>query len=873
MEHLLRQSVHYCAILLIAILTSVLTACGGGGEDLLAPPPGQGGGGGGGNIPITERLEITPVNQILPVGVTQQYTAIAYYSDGTQKNVTTQVEWRSSATNIAPIQSVTGSTPGLATTQNSGQTQIQATLTSAATSTQPAKQLLSNIALLNVWDAALINLTIRPATALIPVGNTQQYDAKVCYSNKLCLDTASLPEGVTLPLTWQNITGSSIASINSVTGLANGLQSGQATFSASIALPDGSTVISSNQAVLTVFDATLASIIISPVNTLIPKGGIQEYQATGQYQTSNGTIAQDVTHLVTWNSSNTAIGDAPNYSVGTVCTNSGTRCAITHGLADGTTTINATLGSITSNQATLRVVDANLLAIEITPPTWAMPIGGTNQYRAIGIYNNNQRFNLTNAVEWKTSVTNPIVATINSAGLATGTTAGNIKISATLTLPDGTRIDSNTADLTVWDANLVSLRIAPVSWIMPISAEKQFVLYGSYNNGQEYLLSSTAAQSWVAADTAIADITNTGLATGLSAGSTTLTATVWQPPYTSTPVNKTADLTVFDTNLLSVKIEPQNCITPVFGTNCEFIVLGQYDGVQIPQPIPSQYITWSYDNTIASLDINGQAIGLQSGITDITAIVTPPTGGATINSSNTAQLAVFDATLASIEITPNQHTMSTIGSTKQYQAFAHYSGIPSPVNITTLSGRQLQWSSSGAAATIDPATGIVTAQRVGNAFITATLTLPDNSVITPDLAINDDSNGDGKGDATSTVIDIATACEGVKGLFVAGTGCFSKPPQPNYSYVWSAASGYCQGLTTEGVTWLLPDNTQLTALDNAYANSELMNAGWEIYQKYWSSTPDPQSSGRRYYYSLSDGTSSLVTDDSYQGVTCLSNLP
>lgn len=859
MEHLLRQSVHYCAILLIAILTSVLTACGGGGEDLLAPPPGQGGGGGG-NIPITERLEITPVNQILPVGVTQQYTAIAYYSDGTQKNVTTQVEWRSSATNIAPIQSVTGSTPGLATTQNSGQTQIQATLTSAATGTQPAKQLLSNIALLNVWDASLVNLTIQPATARIPVGNTQQYDAKVCYSNNLCLDTASLPEGVTLPLTWQNIAGGSIANINSTTGLANGLQSGQATFSASIVLPDGSTVISSNQAVLTVFDATLASIVISPINTLIPKGGIQEYQATGQYQTSNGTVAQDVTHLVTWNSSNTAIADAPNYSAGTVCTNSGTRCAITQGLADGTTTINATLGSITSNQATLRVVDANLLAIEITPPTWTMPIGGTNQYRAIGIYSNNQRFNLTNAVEWKTSVTNPIVATINSAGVATGTTAGNIKISATLTLPDGTRIDSNTADLTVWDSNLVSLRIAPVSWTMPINAEKQFVLYGSYNNGQEYLLSSTTTQSWVTANTAIADITNTGLATGLSAGSTTLTATVWLPPYTSTPINKTADLTVFDTNLLSVKIEPQNCITPVSGTNCEFIVLGQYDKVPIPQPIPNQYITWSYDNTIASLDINGQAIGLQSGITDITAIVTPPTGGATINSSNTAQLAVFDATLTSIEIDPNQYSFN-IGSTKQYRAFARYSGITDRIEITGLSGNQLLWSSNGTAASVDSATGIATGENTGEAFITATLTLPDNSTVTPDVAYNNDSNSDGKGDANLLVI--SAICEG---LPVSNVGCFS--PQSD-SLTWVDADDYCYKLTLGGATWKLPDVVQLEMFKTTYTDSELIGLGWSPWGFHWASTPGV--AGTHYQVHISDDNTApqAISDDSDALTTCI----
>ncbi|MGL5729160.1 MAG: Ig-like domain-containing protein, partial [Plesiomonas sp.] len=505
-----------------------------------------------------------------------------------------------------------------------------------------------------------------------------------------------------------------------------------------------------------------------------------------------------------------------------------------------------------------------LLRLEITPPTWTMPIGGTNQYRATGIYNNGARFNLTNKVVWNTSATNPIVATIDSNGIATGTAAGNIQISATFTL-NGENIGSNVVDLTVWSADLVSLEIRPTEWVMPVGANKQFLLFGKYNNGSTYPLNGITGQGWTPSNPTIANISNTGLATGLLPGQTIITATVWQPPYTNPTVNKTANLTVFDSDLASVVITPETCITPVGGTNCVYTVLAQYSGVNGTFPVPSQYITWSNSpNNIASLDQNGQATGLQPGQTSISATVMPPSG-TPYPSTNTANLTVFDEALASIEISPNQHTTSTIGSTKQYQAFAHYNGIPTPIDITSLSGKQLQWSSSGTAAMIDPATGIATAQSVGDAFITATLTSSNNSTITPDLAINDDSNGDGQGDATLSVIDIATACEGV-GLFVPGTGCFSTPPTP-YRHTWSAASSYCATLTTGGATWILPDSTQLRALDTAYTTQEFINEGWTVYTYYWSSTAG--GPGQHVYYNLSDGSSVATSDTSVQSVTCL----
>jgi hypothetical protein len=82
-------------------------------------------------------LEITPVAAAtltsvsvsrsivanLPVGKTEQFSAIGSYSDGTTQDITSQVNWTSTYTDVATI-----SAAGLATGLKPGQTDISATL-------------------------------------------------------------------------------------------------------------------------------------------------------------------------------------------------------------------------------------------------------------------------------------------------------------------------------------------------------------------------------------------------------------------------------------------------------------------------------------------------------------------------------------------------------------------------------------------------------------------------------------------------------------------------------------------------------------------------------------------------------------------------
>jgi hypothetical protein len=68
-------------------------------------------------------ISVTPSTISLPIAATQQFTATATYSNGTQGNITSSVTWNSTATTVATISSA-----GTATGIGEGATTIQATI-------------------------------------------------------------------------------------------------------------------------------------------------------------------------------------------------------------------------------------------------------------------------------------------------------------------------------------------------------------------------------------------------------------------------------------------------------------------------------------------------------------------------------------------------------------------------------------------------------------------------------------------------------------------------------------------------------------------------------------------------------------------------
>ncbi len=159
--------------------------------------------------------------------------------------------------------------------------------------------------------------------------------------------------------------------------------------------------------------ATLVSIAVSPANPSISQGNTQQFTATGTY--SDGSH-QDLTNTAAWSSSSPAVASISSAGLAT-------------GTSTGSTTIQATLGSI-NGSTQLTVTTAVLVSISVTPVNSSLGIGTRQQYTATGNYSDGSHQDLTNSVSWTSSNTG--VATISATGLATGVTSGTTSIQAAL---------------------------------------------------------------------------------------------------------------------------------------------------------------------------------------------------------------------------------------------------------------------------------------------------------------------------------------------------------------------------------------------------------------------------------------------------------
>jgi urocanate hydratase len=163
-------------------------------------------------------IAVTPANQSIADGTSQQYTAIGTYTDGSTQNLTQAVAWTSSTTGVASISNASGS-KGLASSATQGSTTITAALGSVSGSTP-----------LTVTAATLTSITVTPALATINVGATQQYVATGHY-------TDGSTQVLTSSVTWtsSNTADATVSNASGSYGLATGTGAGTLTITATAA--------------------------------------------------------------------------------------------------------------------------------------------------------------------------------------------------------------------------------------------------------------------------------------------------------------------------------------------------------------------------------------------------------------------------------------------------------------------------------------------------------------------------------------------------------------------------------------------------------------------------------------------------------------
>ena len=121
-------------------------------------------------------------------------------------------------------------------------------------------------------------------------------------------------------------------------------------------------------------------------------------------------------------------------ALGTGSLSSGVATYSTSTLPSGSDSITAVYGgSSTYASSTSSVLTQSVLtvtSISVTPTTASLPIGATQQFTATATYSNNTQGNVTSTATWSSLATT--VATVSTAGLATGAGEGSTTIQATV---------------------------------------------------------------------------------------------------------------------------------------------------------------------------------------------------------------------------------------------------------------------------------------------------------------------------------------------------------------------------------------------------------------------------------------------------------
>jgi uncharacterized protein YjdB len=612
---------------------------------------------------VLTSIAITPPAPSVARGRTLQLTATGTFSDATTQDLTAAVQWVSATTANATI-----SAAGLVQAANVGTSMITATLGSVTGST-----------LLTVTAAALTSIAVTPTNPSVAKGRTKQFTATGTFSDATTQD-------LTTQVTWtsSDLTIAQVSNAAGSQGLAATLGVGSTTVRATIGAVSGSTL-------LTVTQAVLDAIAVTPTNPSVALGRTKQFTATGTF---SDLTTQDLTTQVTWASDTAAtakVSNAPG-SQGLATT-----------LQVGTATISATLGTV-SGSTLLTVTAAVLDSIAVTPTAPSLPAGRTLQFTAIGTFSDLTTQDLTAQVTWTSSST--AAATISNAagsqGLATGAQAGGTTISAT----QGTVSGSTT--LTVTAAVLVSIQVTPITPSISAGRTQQFIATGTFSDTTTKNL--TTQVTWASSDAAVATISNAGgsqgIATTVAAGTTTISATLGT-------VSGSTILTVTDAVLVSIDVTPVNP-SVALGRTQPFVATGTFSDATT-QDLTTQ-VTWvSGDETIATISnaagSQGVATTLAVGSTTITATLDGISGVST--------LTVTRAALDAIALTPANPSVAK-GRTQQFTAVGTFSDLTT-LDLTT----QVTWSSTNiAVAQISNAAGsegLAAALGVGSATINATL--------------------------------------------------------------------------------------------------------------------------------------------------------
>jgi trimeric autotransporter adhesin len=714
----------------IAFLCLVMSACGGGGGG----SNGGGSGGGGSQPPSLRSISVAPSNATILLAnagspsTTQAFTATGTYSDSSTKDLSSQVTWTSSATNVATI-----SPTGTATAVGLGTTTIKAASGSVSGSTT-----------LTVSHQVVSIAVASTLTSLAP-GTAQQFTARATYNDNTTADATSFA-------TWSssNTAAATVSNTAGSNGIVTAVASGSATVTATIGSVSGTLGV-------TVSNAKLASLAVTPASKTFGIGTSGQFTATGSFD--DGTT-QDISNVATWSSSASNI---------VVSTSKGFFTA--KGL--GTANITAKWQNITSPIATAIVDTSSVQSFNVNPASAQIAQSTQQRFHGLATLKDGSSLDVTSVtgITWSSSDTS--VATVSNSGTSSSGTATGVVGSAnpvTIKAQLGASISAQ-ALLTVTSATIQSIAVAPATLTLQVGATKIYIAVGKFSD--QTTQDITAVSAWTSTDANVASLQTGSTFTANGSGTATITASFQGK-------SGTASLTC-NTGPAAIKIKAASVTINALSPNntAQLLAVDATTG-----SVLDRGITWSTsDSSVATVSSTGLVTGLSVGTANITGTVTANSVSAfsivTVKASPLVSLTVNPSSAKIANTTGVQFDAAgkfADGTTQsQLARYVHWtssSGTVATVSNSGNSGFALS-SSAGTtqisaqlnAVTSSPATLTVTSATLNGIAIT-----PANATINSGTSQTFKATGSFSDGTSQDISSLVAWSSSNTGVFVFGSG-------------------------------------------------------------------------------------------------------
>ncbi len=420
-------------------------------------------------------------------------------------------------------------------------------------------------ATITVTPVPVAAVSVSPASASLVVGATQAL-------------TASARDAAGNALTGRTVTWSSgtpsVAAV-SAAGVVTAVAPGSATITATV---EGVTAT----AALTVTPVPVAAVSVSPASASLVVGTTQALTASARDASGNVLTGR----AVTWSSGAPAVASVSASGVVTAVT-------------PGSATITATVEGVTATAVlTVTPVPVSAVSVSLTP--------SSIQQFATGVATATLRDASGNAltgriVTWASG--NPTVAVIDASGTMTAVAPGTTVITAT---SEGL---SGAATLTVTQAPVASVTLTPASGTLQVGTSGSFQV--TLRDAQANVLTGRTVL-WGTTNPAVAQVSASGIVTGIAPGTATITAT-------SEGRSGSALVTVTSIPVASVSLVASRTNIPTGGLAVILATVRDAAG----NVLTGRTVTWTTSNFTV---VDGYAYGdtavitgLQSGAATVTA--------------------------------------------------------------------------------------------------------------------------------------------------------------------------------------------------------------------------------------------------------------